>query len=152
MKNHFKLEHKKVGWLGTGIYFFEDNKSMAENFALRMFGKEIGVLKCEIDVPDAQVFDVTNPLGESNKRFHAYRKELIKEAVNKKLNITARDKQEFDGKVFNMLCIRYKYKLVRNYTYTYQEEDKRDSMFSRVANGIELCVREKDFITQKEIV
>lgn len=98
----------------------------------------IKVIRCEIETVKEKVFDVVDPLGEHNKFFHAVRKQLIENEIKKRnIQITVKNKRDFDGKTYNFICRAKGFKLVRAATYTYQDYDRTYRLDSRVPNGVE---------------
>lgn len=141
-RNGFINTTGRVGWLGTGAYFFWDDYELAIQWAKYRYKHEANaVIKCNINVSDEQAFDLRDPKSDANKKFHAMRKEMILKAKIERLNIKANDKKDFDGKLINIICKKDNYLIVIAHTYTYNEEDRELSMGSRFPNGIELCLR-----------
>lgn len=138
----------KMGWLGTGIYFFDDNPELASSFAKYKHGINISILKCKVDVEESKVIDVTDPLGRGTKEFHKERHDFIEAFKGSKIDIVCKN-GEFDKKVFERLCVNKGYELVRANTYTYSSMDHELRMSSHVPNGTELCLRNKSKITEK---
>ncbi len=153
MQRNFRVDHRKVGWLGSGVYFFEENYEMA-NYWANTFSSDIAVIRCEINVPETEILDVTDPGSNQSKLFHATRKELIEKEIRRhRVDIFVRNSEDLDGKVFNLLCIAKRYKLVRSLSYTYQDHDREYRLrASRVPNGIELCLRDTWHIKSKSVV
>jgi hypothetical protein len=152
LRTNFKVDFTKVGWLGTGIYFFHEGKELAEYWASRKFAN-YDVFRCEIEVPEEKVFDVTDPLGYNNQLFHAIRKELINNQIQlNKIDIIVKNKEDLDGKVYNLICKKKGYQLVRAATYTYNEEDREYGLFSRVPNGVELCLKNPSYVKTKNSI
>lgn len=152
-KSNFSIPYGKIGWLGTGAYFFQENKGMAEYWAYTKVGmKPKGILRCEISIPKKKVFDATNPLSEENAFFHRVKEGIEKELKKQKVNVSVANEKDFDGKTYNLICKQKGYELVRAFTYTYQEEDRKNKTFSRVPNGVELCLRNPAYIVKKELI
>lgn len=110
------------------------------------------MIECEIEIGSDLVLDVTDPKGIGAKKFHIFRRELINNLAKKGINVLAENRKDFDGKVSNMLCQKDGYKLVRAFTYTYQQENRSYSIPSRVPNGIELCLRDISYVKNKKVV
>lgn len=110
LQTNFIIDHKKVGWLGTGIYLFEENPELACSWANYKYPDcKKKVIRCEIEIAEEKVFDVVDPMSEHNKFFHAVRKQLIGEEVKKRnLQIKAKNPKDFDGKTYNgvELCVK----------------------------------------------
>ena len=97
---NFVVDHTKVGWLGTGIYLFEENQELARSWANYKYpNSKKGVIRCEVEIAEEEVFDVVDPLGEHNKFFHAVRKQLIEQIKKRNLQLRAKNRKDFDGKV-----------------------------------------------------
>ncbi|PEV10269.1 hypothetical protein CN418_22825 [Bacillus thuringiensis] len=142
--------NNKVGWLGTGIYFFNENENMAYKWAdTKKRCTTPTVLRCEISLPDGKIFDTTMPGSEHNEKFHMYRNILKMQLKSRNRSIKARDQEDFDGKTYNFICQREGYELVKAHTYTYDADDS-DFGNSRVPNGTELCLRNTEFIVSKQ--
>lgn len=150
LKTNFTINNK-IGWLGSGIYFYEEDVAMAKDWAqYKSQSDPIDVIRCEIKVPKEQVFDVSIPGSQHNRFFHEFRRRLIENELAKNcLDLTVKSKQDFDGKTYNFICKTKGYKLVRAYTYTYTEQDRRQRTFSRVPNGIELCLKQPSYVQTK---
>lgn len=153
MQSNFRINNQNVGWLGSGVYFFEENYELARYWA-NTFSSEGTVIRCEMRVPDEEVLDVTAPGSSQNRLFHATRTQLIEHEIRKQnIDIFARNSKDLDGKVFNFLSLTKGYKLVRSLTYTYQDYDREYKIRgSRVPNGIELCVRDTRYIQNKTVM
>lgn len=143
--------NNKVGWLGTGIYFFNENQAMAYNWAdtKKRFERPT-VLCCELSLPDDKVFDATVPDSEHNQMFHMYRNLLKMQLKSRNKFVKARNQEDFDGKTYNIICKQEGYELVKAYTYTYDQADSDFGINSRVPNGTELCLRNTEFIVSKK--
>ncbi|HEU4965268.1 MAG TPA: hypothetical protein VFV52_15675 [Bacilli bacterium] len=155
-KHHFKvnltrtpIDHKprKVYWLGSGVYFFENDPDQARNFA-QLFHETPIVLECTIDISEDKIFDVTDPESEAVIDFEAAREILLAQAINRKLNIKM-TVESLDQKVFDDICIREGYEAVRAYTYTPFGRAREAKAKSIVPNGIEICVRNRNLITER---
>ncbi|MCU7668172.1 MULTISPECIES: hypothetical protein [Bacillus cereus group] len=145
--------NSKVGWLGTGTYFFEENLQMAQMWAKdKKKFDEINVLRCEINVDDDKIFFPSIPGTPDNHKFHMYRDKLKLQLKLRGLKLKVKDKQEFDGKTYNFICKTEGYELVKAFTNTYDDVDADYQIFSRVANAIELCVRSNACIRKKEAI
>lgn len=150
LKSDFN-SNSKVGWLGTGTYFFEEDPQMAHMWAKdkKKFAS-VDVLRCEINVDDDKIFFPSIPGTPDNKKFHMYRNKLKLQLKLRGLKLKAKDKQEFDGKTYNFICKAEGYELVKAFTNTYDDVDADYEIFSKVANGVELCVRNTSAIEKKE--
>jgi len=154
----------KIGWLGTGSYLFQDDFELAKYYPSTKNSldgeQDIQVLKCEINIPAEKVYDVTDPSGANNKVFNIVRQQLIdkelsksrKNAKSSEVNVQKINKN-LDGIVFNAICRREDYHLVRAHTYTFQDiERKHPIFFTHIPNGTELCLRDNTYIVNKTIV
>lgn len=152
MRSNFTYNATKPGWLGSGIYFFEEDEGLASYWGNFRNPGNTSVIRTEIEVPDEKIFDVSNPSSDHSKFFHAFREELLPILHAKQINIKATNKTDLDGKIINMICIKEKYQLVRSFTYTFIDYDRNNGTFSRLPNGIELCLRDNRYIANKQIV
>ena len=153
ISTRFEINTKNIGWLGTGIYFFENSSNMAASWG-RFDNPDriINVIECIIKVPEEKVFDVTDPYSEHTRKFHALRIEMIPILAKNNINIKVKNKSDHDGKIYNMICISDGYMIVRTFTYTFQSVDRQFGASSRVPNGIELCLKNNTYITSKRII
>jgi hypothetical protein len=139
----------KNGWLGGGIYFFESNKDLSVKWAGYKYPNvKVTTIECEIVAVKEVVFDISNPLGEHNIKFQQVKESFINRV--KKSTFCINQKEEiFDGKVIDIICKNDKYSLVRSFTYTYQDYDRKYRTNSRIPNGVELCVKDLALLTIK---
>lgn len=154
IRTNFTIDFTKVGWLGTGIYFFEENSSMAEDWALyKCKSTPKDVIRSEIKVPTEEVFDVSIPGSKHNQFFHELRRQLVEvELAKNNLDVTVRNKKDFDGKTYNIICKTKGFKLVRAFTYTFTDQDRSTGLDSRVPNGIELCLKQPSYVQTKDSI
>ncbi|MFE8700896.1 hypothetical protein ACFYKX_09735 [Cytobacillus sp. FJAT-54145] len=154
LKTSFTIDYKKIGWLGTGIYFYEENSEMAVEWALyKCKSAPKDVIRSEIKIPAEEVFDVSIPGSKDNRFFHELRRKLVEVELSKKnLDITVKNKKDFDGKTYNFICKTKGYKLVRAFTYTYTDQDRSTGLDSRVPNGIELCLKQPSYVQTKDSI
>lgn len=151
----YNFNSSNWGWLGKGIYFFEEDKEMARRWARYKFpNKRIDVIECLIKVDVEKILDISNPKTEHNKKIQQFRIEFLKKAKSVNRNLSD---EEIDCKIINMVATLDKFEVVRNYTYTYTEEDREVGktignrpIGSNVPNGIELCVRNLECINHKK--
>lgn len=146
LKNGF--EKSKWGWLGSGVYFFEDDKDLARDWArLRHFGKRIQVLECVLEVQKEKLLDVSNPKSNEAKKVNSFREALLKQGIKNNKIINMED-EKFDNKIINLICTKDGYDLVRNFTHTNTQADREyHKKRSNICNGVELCVRNLKCIT-----
>ncbi|GAB6554274.1 hypothetical protein ACQVSN_08415 [Bacillus mobilis] len=152
MKTNFRNDSTKVGWLGRGVYFFDEDFALAKEWAGRYGEKNVDVIRSEICVPENLIFDVTEIKGTNNKFFHEMKSQLIEQKIKEEnIDIFSKDKRDFDGKTYNLICEMKNYELVIAPTYTFTGQDRKYRTFSRLSNGIELCLRNIEYIVKKEI-
>ncbi|GGD22924.1 hypothetical protein [Pontibacillus salipaludis] len=152
-RTNFTVNFKHVGWLGTGVYFFDEDYDLALDYAKRVHkGRITKVLRGELDVPPGEVFDCTD--DNYKKAFHKYREKLQKDLIEKhNVNLKVGNSNDFDGKVYNFIYRKKGYTLFRAETYTFSEvDDNYGFPPSRVPNGIELCLKQPRYIIKKDIV
>ena len=154
MQTNFLINYQKVGWLGSGVYLFDENQEMAQSWAKYKYPEnDKNIICCKIEVDEEKVFDVIDPLGEHNKFFHAIRKQLIEQELKKRnIEVKAKNTKDFDGKTYNFICKAKGFELVRAATYTFQPYDRKHFLNSRVPNGVELCVKDLHIIKNKQIL
>lgn len=149
IRTAFVINHGHQGFLGTGIYFFEENKDLAIEYATHRHGnKIIKALECILEVPEEEVFDTT--LKEGAKKFNVY-KEIVKETILKeKINLKVGNRNHFDGRVYDFVAKREKYTLIRAETFTPLLSDRKlDLRHSNVPNGVELCLKNPRMVIDK---
>lgn len=146
----FGFNKSRGGWLGSGVYFYEENKEMSLDWARYKYtNKRITSIKCNISVFKDRVLDVSNPQSECNKKVQNFRKELLNRGIKERTLIDFQD-EEIDCKILNFICTKDGYDIVRNFTYTYKDFDRKlGNKRSNICNGIELCVRECKCINLK---
>lgn len=150
IETNFIINNKKVGWLGTGIYLFDNNKKMAEYWAKdKKKYKLPGVIKCEFALKKEEIFDSRLPESDENVYFFKVR-EMLKDEYLKRKKSSGNAKKDFDGIVYNFICKNGPFKVVIANTYTYDDYDRKQGIpFSRVPNATELCVKDPIYITDK---
>lgn len=143
-----KFNRSLWGWLGAGIYFFEEDKQLARSWAKIKYGsKPLDVLECTITVEKEKILDVSDPKSKQTKMVNQFREAFLKGALNKNKIINMED-EKFDGKLLDMICEEDNYVLVRNFTHTRTEQDRiNKKRGSNIANGVELCVKDNEYIT-----
>lgn len=152
-RTNFSIDYRKIGWLGTGIYFFDEGEKLAEDWSSYRFPKSNDVLRCEIEIPDEEVFDVTNPNSYHSELFHAIRKEFLEQQIkDKKIDVIVKSRQDLDGKMYNLISRSKNFRLIRALTYTYTDTDREHGLFSRVPNGIELCLKQPAYVKNKSSI
>ena len=137
------------GWLGKGVYFFDDDKDMARNWAIykgRGLAGKIEVIECNINVMHTKLLDIVDPKSEQSKKVNEIRENFLKATLNRNKLINIDDNM-LDGKFFDMICEMEGISVVRNSTHTLTQEDRRLGIkFSNISNGVELCVRDMNTI------
>lgn len=146
-KNNFR--ESKSGWLGKGVYFFEDDKELAKDWATYKRKGNLGkieVLECIIKTMPEKVLDVVDPKSKQSKDLNAFRENFLRIALKKERAINTEDRM-LDGKILDMLCENSGFVLVRNSTHTLTSKERELGInFSHINNGVELCVRDKSII------
>lgn len=145
-KTTFAINHKHIGWLGTGVYFFENNISICEEYTRhRHKGSIIKILECYLEVPKDKIFDTT--LDKDADIFHNYREELKQIVKSQKISLKVSNSNHFDGRVYDLISKRKNIHLVRARTFTPLISD-RDEPFpeSKVGNAVELCLKVPNYV------
>lgn len=81
MRRNFKKS--KSGWLGEGVYFFEDNPKLAVEWARYKYRNDenalsaVTVIQSEIRCHKEKILDLTNPQSEDVSDFHRVRQNII---------------------------------------------------------------------------
>lgn len=143
----------KSGWLGKGVYFFQDDKELASVYGQRRYKcQRIEIIKKNIRAPKNSVLDISDPLGKHYKMFSDEKVNLIKEAEKKGYRLYSDTISKYEITVLEELCKQKGFSLVRACTYTYQQYDERYGSRSNFPNGIELCVKDLSYIISNEEV
>lgn len=152
VSTNFIINQRHTGYLGKGVYFFEENKSITREYAnSRHPGKIIKILECIIELPKDKVFDTTK---ESDaKKFEIY-KEVVRETfVKKQLKIKNNTKDHFDGKIYDLIVDKENYLLIRAKTFTPTSRDREVGLYtSNVPNGVELCLKNLSEVIIKKYI
>lgn len=150
MKTNFIIKHEHQGWLGTGIYFFEDNYERATDYAeFTHRGNIIEVIKVLLEVPLDKVFDTTKK--EHEDEFHEFRNAIVESNLERGMyDIKFNNSNDFDGKVYNAIPKVRGSHLIRAKTFTqpYIERGKGFPI-SRVPNAVELCLKKANYVKSK---
>lgn len=149
----------KWGWTGSGVYFFESNCEMATLWAQYKYpDKEVCIFEASILVEIEKILDISNPNNEHSKKFHEVRKAFLSKLKLEGRKLTERE-ESIDCKIINMIAKKDGFYVVRNFTYTYVEEDRKLGSFScrspirsNIANGIELCVKNLNCIDDMKVL
>lgn len=134
----------KTGWLGKGVYFFQEDYEIARNWASK---KHRTMMICHIkriiNVAEEKFFDITWPLDPRTKYFFQEREKYVKEMEARGYVVEVDSKKRFEGAIVDMICEKKQYDVARACTYTYQQYDEIYSLNSIFANGVEICVKNK---------
>lgn len=151
IKTKFIVNQKHIGWLGTGIYFFEEDKELAKEYAKARHPKKIiDVIECILEVKSDEVFDTTKE--DYQKAFHKYRQMFKKIAEKEQMILKPRNSEDLDGKVYDFIANKDKYILFRARTFTPSLLDREEGLLrSRVPNGVELCLKIENRVITKSI-
>lgn len=154
IKTNFSVNHKHIGSLGTGIYFFENDHLLAKEYASsRHKGKIIKVIESIIEIPSTMIFDTAENQNDIDT-FHDYRREIkINLAKRGKRNIKSQNVNDFDGNIYNFIVNKEGYELIRAKTFTPSLSDRKQRIpNSYVPNGIELCLKTHKYVKDKHII
>lgn len=151
IKTDFTINYQHVGWLGKGVYFYHEDSLLAKEYAEdRHSGKIVKVIECDIEVPKDKVFDTTEP--KNRDIFFQYREELKKKIISEKIKVRSNNRNDFDGKVYDIITRAKNISMVRAETFTPLKNDREYNFpESRVPNGIELCMKSTNYIKSKHI-
>ena len=130
------------GWLGQGVYFFEDDKDLARSWAQSKYShNRVEVLEGSINVSIENLLDISDPKGEQCKHVNEIKEQLLKIGLNKDF-IIHMESPMFDGKVLDYVCEEEHFDVVRNFTHTRTQLDRKfNNLYSAISNGVEICVR-----------
>jgi len=143
---------KYPGWLGTGVYVFEENPGLALQYAqCKKFVAEPTIIKAHLSIDEDTILDVSIPGSKGNRLFHEFKDSLQKAIVLKQYHIEFKNKYEMDGHTIDRLCKVREFSVVRGFTYTYNKLDKEYTHASGIANGVELCLKNLKHIQKVEI-
>lgn len=130
------------GWLGKGVYFFQEDFEMAKEWAKRKHRTlMVCFIKRIIKVDNERFFDITWPLDKRTKYFFEEREKYVKEIERRGYKVEVDSKKRFEGALIDQICEKKGCDVVRACTYTYQSYDDIYSLNSIFANGIEVCVK-----------
>ena len=132
---------KKLQWLGTGVYFFENDKKAAEGWAVYRSGRDksnpivlIATLACSED----RFFDLNSPV-----QLELYRKYYNKVGLDAKQYVSRGDK--IDGFILEVLCKELNVAMLRASLNTLDEFPIEPiEEYSRFVSGVQvqICVRD----------
>lgn len=141
--------YKLPGSLGYGLYTFNSDPELAEEFSKR-FNDDVKVVKIKLDVDEEEIFDLD--LLEQMKKLRKYYRDSAKR-VERNINgkkINDKKQNIFDGILLeNLFCqIRTlkEVKAVKMATHTFLDTDGSSAYTSRVHNGQEICIRDYTII------
>lgn len=141
------LRESKDGWLGKGVYFFEDDCQMAIKWAQKRCNSQmVYFIKRYIKVDETMLFDITWPLSKQTKYFFEEKERYIKEMTARGYRVNIDRNERFEGKLIEDICKKKNYSVVRACTYTYSADDDRYRIDCKFANGVELCVKDSKCI------
>ena len=139
------------GWLGGGIYFFQDDYELAISWAKK---KHNTIMTCFIKkaicVNEDKFFDITWPLSKQSKYFFKEREKYVKNMEKKGYKVEVDSKKRFEGAVIDLICDKKEYQVARACTYTYQQFDEVYKLDSIFANGVEICVKNDSCLNKGE--
>lgn len=154
-KNGFNLS--PTGWLGKGVYFFQEDKELARLWAIKNNNhSRIEVLERKIKIEKNKVFDMVDILGTHNRTFHKLRLDL----VNKSKEVGIRcnfDKDKLEAQIrkiettiINNICKDSGYDVVISATFT--KSGCSLDIWSVCPNGIEICVKDSKYIYKEGVI
>lgn len=143
------FNESNTGWLGTGVYFFEEDFELALKWAKKKHNThEVEFIKKKICVDEKKLFDISWPLAKQTQYYFKERERYMQEMIKRGYEVSVENRKRYENELINLICKTKKYDVVRACTYTYQKYDyiggkEIDSVF---ANGIEISVREPNCI------
>lgn len=146
LRDGFKETTK--GFVGRGVYFFEDNKVLALDWAKtdKPGQKVYGVIRADIIINPDKLLDISDP--------NCLARQLITEKLSKYLSlmeqkgyiIEKKDRSFIEGKMIDDICQTKTYDLVRVYTVTHVNPFKKRGIYRTIPNSVELCVKNQEII------
>lgn len=137
------------GWLGKGIYFFQEDYEMARNWASKKYNTVMtAYIKRKIEVSEEKFFDITWPLDERTKYYFKEREKYVEEMERRGYSVEVETKKRFEGKLIDLICKKKKFEVARSCTFTYQKFDEIYKLNSIFANGVEICVKNPSCISK----
>lgn len=137
------------GYLGSGVYFYENNKNMAEKWC--KYNKDfsyIAILKYLLDVDEGVVLDLTDPNSET---FSDFEKGVIKIVRTLQANRIRIKTNDCGSNFIDSYCRESKKYVVRAMTFTNTQYVDGILIDFKFANGIEICIKNVDLI-KKELI
>lgn len=144
----FGFKPSNTGWLGFGVYCFEDDRSFATKWARYKYSNgKVDAITCKISVSSDVFLDISDPRTEQSKAVNRFIEKLLINGNERKLGIeldfTKIDNNDLDGRILDIICRKDGYKVVRNFTHTRTDNDRKCKRFnSNICNGSELCVKD----------
>lgn len=142
--------YKLPGSLGYGLYTFNSDPELAEEFSKRFNDDDVKVVKIKIDVDEEEIFDLD--LLEQMKKLRKFYRESVKR-VERNINgkkINDKKQNIFDGILLEDLFFKIRthkdVKAVKMATHTFLDTDDSPAYTSRVHNGQEICIRDYTII------
>lgn len=148
-KNGFN--DSKKGWLGEGVYFFQEDYDLALKWAQKSLKSlDVQFIKKYIVIEKEKLFDIVWPLSEDCKYYFKEREKFLEMMESRGYEVHIDNGRRYENELMNLICKRKEYDAVRACTYTYQKYDYKggeqiDSIF---ANGVEICVRNHECILE----
>ncbi len=147
------LNEARKGYLGKGVYFFEDNYDLAREWALsRRDCKSPAVIKAQIECDHEKVLDITNPNCPERKLISSKVKSYFVKRTKDGYYLDANAMKEIEGNIIDNMCEVVDYKLIRAITISNTHVDGDKTIFLGIANGIELCVKDKSIMMLEGVV
>ena len=145
---------KKVGlWLGDGIYFFENKKSMAHEWCksdgFKKNYKEYCIIETNIKVDNNEVLNLDDKEGQ--EIFHLQREGLVKRLSKTQYGVKTTT-QFLDGEIINDICSIIPYKVVRQRMFVQLTKDRIMKVQSRVPNCGVLNVRDANCVKNPTLI
>lgn len=145
------FEESNSGWLGKGVYFFEDDKEIAREWAKFKTKNScrVEVIECSIIVPVKNLLDIVDPKSVQSKKVNEFAEAFLIKASKQDILVNM-DDRFLDGRILDLICNNSKYTVVRNATHTLTNADRKcGRSFSNLCNAIELCVKDIKLIDIK---
>lgn len=137
------------GWLGEGVYFFQEDFELALLWAKKKYNTQhVVAIKNNIKATEKNLLDISYPLSNQSKYYHSEREKFILMMKNRGYEVCLESRKRYENQLINLICEKKGYEVVRACTYTYQKYDyiNGNEIDSKFANGIELSVRNLDCI------
>ena len=143
----------RKGYLGSGVYFYENNMDLAREWAEnRRQCKKSTVLQAEIECDIDNILDISDPNCKERRLIGS---QVVKYFTRRKQNgyyLNDNAMKEIEGNIIDDMCKRVNYKLIRAITVSNTQVYGDITIFLGIANGIELCVKDKSIINKIEEV